>query len=300
MFDSLFKETILLEGVEPEKALFRLSKAKIPLFEVKKCKKNQILFTVRKKDSEKVFAIYPKMCYNISRRSVYSAQNKGKTGLYKLWDFLCKRVGLFLGAALFFTAVALSQNLVFGLELVGEQSYRAETLTALQQNGVSVYGAYKTGKENAVCADLMKLDGVTFASVKKSGYRVRVELRVSSLSSAYPKKGDFKAEKSGKLLSLTIISGTPLKKEGEAVKAGEAIVGGYLVSSSGEKTEVYPIAKATILCTFQGEIVANTEEDALAALRFYIQGTLKSVTAKRGENGFLLTAEYEYTQSVNL
>ena len=53
----MFREKLIVEGVQPEKALVRLQKAGIDVFHAKKIKKNQILFTVSKKDSEKVFAI---------------------------------------------------------------------------------------------------------------------------------------------------------------------------------------------------------------------------------------------------
>ena len=58
------KEKILLEGLMPERALLRLRRAGIAVYNVQKIKKNRIVFLIKKKDSEKVFAIYPKMCYS--------------------------------------------------------------------------------------------------------------------------------------------------------------------------------------------------------------------------------------------
>ena len=62
---SLFRERMIIEGLMPERALLRLRRAQIPIYNLKKIKKNQILFTVKRKDVEKVFAIYPNLCYNV-------------------------------------------------------------------------------------------------------------------------------------------------------------------------------------------------------------------------------------------
>ena len=82
----MFREKLIVEGVQPEKALLRLQKAGIDVFHAKKIKKNQILFTVSKKDSEKVFAIYPKMWYNISRK-------KKKKAAYRTLACLSRSIG---------------------------------------------------------------------------------------------------------------------------------------------------------------------------------------------------------------
>ena len=53
------RDKILIEGLMPERALLRLRRVGIGVYNAKKIEKNQILFSVNKKDTEKVFAIYP-------------------------------------------------------------------------------------------------------------------------------------------------------------------------------------------------------------------------------------------------
>ena len=60
-------QRIMIEGMMPYRALNRLKREGISLKNIKKSKKNQILITVDAKDVEKVFAIYPNMCYNEGR-----------------------------------------------------------------------------------------------------------------------------------------------------------------------------------------------------------------------------------------
>ena len=78
-----WREKILLEGNMPERALLRLRRAEIPLFVIKKVAKNRILFSVKKKDCEKVFAIYPNMCYNNSANAAYKVKALGAEGVGK-------------------------------------------------------------------------------------------------------------------------------------------------------------------------------------------------------------------------
>ena len=62
------KDRLQIEGIMPERALLRLRRAQIPLYNVKKIAKNRILFRVKRKDVEKIFAIYPNICYNKERK----------------------------------------------------------------------------------------------------------------------------------------------------------------------------------------------------------------------------------------
>ena len=77
---SLLKQRVLIEGLMPERALLRLRRANIDVYDLKKLQKNQILFTVKKKDIEKVFAIYPDVCYNVSVYTPYKAKRMGAEG----------------------------------------------------------------------------------------------------------------------------------------------------------------------------------------------------------------------------
>ena len=64
-----YKVRLQLTGIMPQRALLRLRRAQIPLFSVTKTDEKTLRFCVWKKDEEKVFAIYPKVCYNIGEYS---------------------------------------------------------------------------------------------------------------------------------------------------------------------------------------------------------------------------------------
>ena len=75
-------EKIVIEGIMPERALSKLQREGICVYHAKKLKKNQILLSVKKKDTEKVFAICPNVCYNVSVYSPYTAKRVGSEGLF--------------------------------------------------------------------------------------------------------------------------------------------------------------------------------------------------------------------------
>ena len=131
-----FRVRLMIEGVMPERALLRLKRAKIDVYDVKKVEKNQILLSVSRKDCEKVFAFYPNLCYNNTVYTPYTAKKIGGTGLYAFVEKCKKRVGLVLGGVLALAVLLASNSLVLGVRFVGEQSYKREGYAALAEAGV--------------------------------------------------------------------------------------------------------------------------------------------------------------------
>ena len=301
-----FFDKILIEGIMPERALLRLKRAGIDLFHVKKVKKNQILLQVRKKDTEKVFAIFPNVCYNISVYSPYTAKKVGATGFGKTLFAIKTRVGLILGGLLFCVGTLFFDSFVFGVEFVGSDVYAREAYAALNENGIKTFALYRGGTEDLVCANLLSIPDVEFCSVKKTGLRLRVEMRLSSFVKPQFVSGDLRASRDGTVLSVTALSGTAEKKTGDTVRAGETLVGGYFQTEEGTKTTVEVIARACIACVYEGEVLANSEELAFAEAYLSLGLTpLDTVTGKnvaKIENGegFFVRIEYTVVEKLNL
>lgn len=258
-------QRLYIRGVMPERALLRLKRAGIAVYDVKKVEKNKILLSVKKKDTEKVFAIYPDVCYNISVYSPYVVEKAPLKGMAKRLDTAKKRVGLLLGALLFAAALPFADRFVFDVEFVGSDVYARETYAALEEAGIRPFAPYVSGKEDVVCARLLSIDNVEFCSVKKTGFRVQVEIRTSPFSTDSWQDGNMIAKHSGELVSLTVLKGTPLKKKGDFINAGEPLVGNWFSTEDGGQVRVQSIARARIACTYEGEISAATGEEAFAA-----------------------------------
>ncbi len=295
---------LVIEGLMPERALLRLKRAGIDLFDVKKIQKNQILLSVKKKDIQKVFAIYPKVCYNISNYSPYTVRNLGLTGVGKYLAWAKNRAGFMLGALLFCVLSLFADSFVFGIDFVGSAVYAREARAALEEYGVTPFARYSHQNEDLICAKLLALDGVEFCSVQKKGLRVQVEMRLGELPAKGLVKGNMLARHEGTLLSLTALRGTALKRAGESVVLGEPLVGGWFATDGGTEVQVEAIARASIACVYEERVSAEDSESAFADAYLQLglsandRITEKSVT-ETGD-GYLVHIAYVAIESFNL
>ncbi len=298
------KETLLLEGLMPERALLRLKRRGIPVYNVEKRKKNQILFQVNEKDSEKVFAIYPNVCYNNCVYSPYFVQRMESEGIRKYIQLAKRRVGILLGGLLCVVLVLLADPLIFGVEFSGTDIYAREAVTALEEAGITLFSPYVSGREDMVCAKLLSLPDVEFCSVKKVGHRVVVEVRTSPFPTPQTKTGSMQAQNSGRIVGMTVLRGSPLKKLGDTIARGDVLVGDWFEDVDGGQVRVEIIARVRIACTWAGEIEAASAEEAFAkaylALELSPTDVLTSRTITENNGLYLVSFAYERVERWNL
>ena len=298
-----FRTRLLIEGIMPERALLRLRRAGIAVFNAKKVEKNKILLSVNKKDSEKVFAIYPNMCYNISVYSPFTVKKIGEEGLGKYLLRIKNRVGLLLGGLLFVCVTVFFQNFVFAVDFRGTDVYAREAHVALAEAGIRPFAPYREGREDEVCAKLLALQGVEYCSVKKTGMRLVVEIQTSPFSEIQLTKGSMYAKHTGKILAITALRGEAVRKAGDTVKAGEMLVADRFTKIDGGQVCVEPIAYARIACAHEGVYEAESEEEAFA--KAYLQLGLSAedvILTKRLENrngSYRVCMEYVVTERIN-
>ena len=172
-------ERILIEGMMPYRALNRLKREGICLKNVKKCKKTQIVCSVDAKDVEKVFAIYPNMCYNGDRYTAYTIRIMPPARWQKSLLLLKKRVGIWLGCVLFLLLTAYSDRYVLRISVIGDGGYNEAVTGILQQHGVGQFQRYPADDVDLLTAEILRLKGVGFCSIKKVGSTLLVEVRTS-------------------------------------------------------------------------------------------------------------------------
>ena len=296
------KERILLEGVMPERALLRLRRAGIAIFDAKKTQKDQILFSVRKKDAEKVFAVYPNR-QGFGNGSVYRAKGLGGVGFAKSLDFFKKRIGLFLGAV-FCLIVALATNpFVFSIETLGADGYKREILSVLDEAGIRPFARYNEREIDGVCAKLLALDGVEYCSVKKTGGRVVVEMRESPFQTRKTNRKQMTANHTGEIVAMTVLRGTPLKKIGEKTTAGEILVDNCFYTEDGGQVRVEIIARVRIACAWEGSVEAESAEEAFAKAYLCLGLTnldeLKSKEIEEKDGLYQVKIGYEVVEKIN-
>lgn len=292
-------EKIVIEGIMPERALSKLQREGICVYHAKKLKKNQILLSVKKKDTEKVFAICPNVCYNISVYSPYTSRKAGAEGLLSLLEWSRKRIGLFIGAALFLVAMLFANRFVFRIDVTGAETYRREVLAALRDCGITAFSIYPSGKEQDASAKILSLKDVSYCSVEKSGMTVRVEIRLSAFSDVSPESGDMVAKHTGTILQAAILRGTSLKVPGDEVRAGETLVGAYILSEAGERIPVTAIARVTISCVYDQVIAAASEERALAEGYLSTDGEITEKSCEQTDGGYRVRIVYTVTETIN-
>ena len=293
-----------ITGNMPERALLRLKRAKIGLYFIKKPQKDALIFSVNKKDEEKVFAIYPKLCYNKNGYSPYTAEKIGEYGVSAWAQKFKKRIGVIIGAMLFCGITLFADTLVLGVKISGTSAYKREVDTLLAESGIAPFSVYKSGKEEELCAQLLRLPSVEFCSVKKQGLFLKVELRLSDFSTPKVYEGDMISLRQGVITAISLLKGTPLKAVGDKVEKGEPIIGGYIQTPSGERIPAPPVARVQLACAYEGEYQTATEEEAFATAyldaeigdrdRIFEREIIKT------ETGFFVRLGYTVEQSVNL
>ena len=298
-----FYERLEIGGMMPERALLRLRRAGIPLYNVEKPQKDCLRLSVKKGDVEKVFAIYPKACYNENGYTPYTVRSLGRTGLGRYVDFAKKRIGFIVGACLFCIATLFADSFVFGVEFSASSVYQRETYAVLEEYGLKPFSRYKKGNEDLICSKLLSLDGVEFCSIRKSGMRIVVDMRLNSDPILRLEKGDMQAKHTGVILSLTAIKGTAQKRVGDSVQIGETLVGAWTESAEGERRKTEVIARASVACAYECVVETADEKEAFATAYMQAQITqddrLSNVCVTATEHGYFVKIEYTAIERIN-
>ena len=88
----LFCSVLEIGGVSPLRALDRLAKGGVPVYDVQKIGPTCLKFRAKSKESEKIFAIFRGSCYTVTKI--------GAAGFKRLADAVRLRWGMAVGAAL--------------------------------------------------------------------------------------------------------------------------------------------------------------------------------------------------------
>ena len=305
------REKFLLRGREPEKALQRLKNAGIVLFDVKKTQKDALTFWVKGKQAQKVFAIYPKTWYNKAERGGYEISSLGEKGLFFRLKRLEKRPGLLAGAAAFLLITAFCDNFVFAVRYSGDKALCDLAKKIVVSHGVKAFTRYSETSAEEIAAEILSLNGASYASVKKRGTVVYVEARRSSFAEkSVVTEGDMRAAHEGTLTELTVLRGEKACGAGQKVNKGDLLVSSVLITGEGESESRVPVtvvARAEILCVYERAVTAENEKQAAAIAGFYLgeqEGdgvyTVQNVrTIDSGEGEYAVTITYIATEIIN-
>ena len=281
----LFCDWIEIVGIAPFRAVDKIVRAGISVYDVHKKGAACLKLRVKSKETEKIFAIFRGSCYTVT-----------KTGPARLKRALR---AVSAGAIAFLLLSAASNFFIFRIEVNGSGARYAERAEEiLSAEGMRVFAPYDGEAAERACEQLAALPGIVFARVRKSGCVVTVTLEESDEIAAPEWSSSLVSPRAGIVESLTVLRGTPLVAEGDPVAEGQELVGGFFVTESGEQRETFAIARCSLLCESVFEYRSSEESEeaarrAAAAAHLQAGGEIaeEKIGCRAEEDGFVYTVE---------
>ena len=161
--------------------------------------------------------------------------------------------GLMLGLLLLY----FSSGFVLRVDVQGAQEYEAEVMRLLAKEG-ALPGAMKRRLSFDALRDamLLRLPGISYAGFHYDGSVLGVECRLTREGENVLKQGnglDLVASEPGVVTRIAALSGTPLVRPGDAVRAGQVLVKGEEHSEKGTTVPVHAQAQVFARVWAQGE-----------------------------------------------
>lgn len=250
-----------VQGVNRERLLNLLRRRGISLYRVKNAGEKAVEFAIPAAQEENFFAITANLCYTITK--------KGERGVFAPLARLWKKTGVLLGAALFAAAVCVADGAVLAVDYYGSGAvYKDRAEAVLTELGIAPFTFAKQSALDRAQREILRREkAFSFASVKKRGARLKVELVLAKEAAGVvdTEKKQLVTPVSGVVESITVLRGTALVRAGDAVAAGDVLAAGYN-EIKDTVYETYVLASASVLTEQVFEYVGGEgkEEAAVA------------------------------------
>lgn len=234
---------IELSGIYPEKIFTLFAQNRIAVWNSRfQNKKIRLFITVR--DFMKLPEILKK-----SGIRVHILTKKGFPFFVKKYK---KRLGIFVGIALFFVILQFMSGFIWSIEIVGNKTVSKSEILAVCEEFKIKSGTRKSviDTKNTPQELLLKMDKLSWCSFNIEGCRLTV-----NVTEIKPKAEDnsvatnLKARCDGVIKKIDVTSGNCVVKVGDIVKKGDLLVSGIIENASDTKF-VHSI----------GSIIAETQE----------------------------------------
>ncbi len=283
----LFCDAIEIVGISPQRALDKLARAGIEVYDVRKTGAASLNLRVKCKETEKIFAIFSGSCYTVTK--------KGQLRLKRLAGRAVKRVGAVAGALLVLLCAMAGNAFVLRVEVEGSGArYDERAREILAEEGVKTFRLYDEESAENARVRMLALPGIVFAELEKSGCVLTVTLEESEEISPPARETVLVSPASGVVEELTVLRGTALVAEGDTVVAGQTLADGFFLTEDGERRETFAIARCSILCEYTQSVREDSNdedarEDAIAAAHMNAGGELveSEATAHADGDGFI-------------
>ncbi len=220
-----------------------LHRKNINVYEFVYKSEKECIVTIDFLDTYKFFAICKNMCYNkkiIKHKGVLSPIT-----------FIISKTGFIIGGILFVILSALFNNLLLDVKVTGSGScFEEQTKQIVYEQGATKYSWFsKLDYKEIERQILTQNPRLSFVAVKKQGNILVVDTVLSSSEPSILGKNtsDLVAEFDGVIEDITVLRGTALVTKGQQVKAGDKLVGAYLLGKEGEEYKTFVLARVKIL-----------------------------------------------------
>lgn len=273
-----------------------LHRKKINAYEFSLNSENECNITIDFSDSRKFFAICKNMCYN---KTIIKYK-----GVLSPLTFFIKRLGFIIGGILFVCLTALFNDVLLSVKVTGSGScFSEQTKSIVYQEGATKYSLFSRLDYKKIETEVLTQNPrLSFVSVKKQGNILVVDTVLSSSEPSVLGKNtsDLVCEIDGVIEEITVFRGTALVTKGQQIKAGDKLVGAFLLGKDGQEYKTFVIARVKILknseyfykCEGQSEVDVSI---AYALAEFNEMGEIKQKRHEVVDGGIKVTLTVRYT-----
>ena len=195
------------------------------------------------KQRNKLFAISNNLSYNITKVYYKGLLSPFKTAL--------DHVGFVVGAILFVAICLFMQDFIFSVEVTGSGAcFSNQTISVASSVGAKPLVRFSSLHFSDVENKILKQNKMlSFVSIKKSGNRLIIDCQLNSgyIEPFNKESGDIVSSYNGVIESIVVLRGTAVKRVGESVKKGEAIVKAYMTDLNGLEHPTFVVARISII-----------------------------------------------------
>lgn len=274
-----------IEGLNLDRLINTLSRHGIKLYRIRKINRKTLKFSLKSADKQKFFAIMENMCYNVTE--------SGEYGLGLLPALCLRNPGVLVGICALAFTLFFGDQLLTGIEYRGTGNlYFAEAEVCLAENGVRPYTFFFSHDGDLLAKELLKNPHFSFASVKKEGNRLVVELAAADEETPlFTAKSALCAPEAGVVEYIKLYRGTARVTAGDAVERGAVLLDGSVLSGETE-LNVCVLGEVGLLITDTAVIAAEDEDRAIALFCARADREYIAVSAERAEGGFRVAGRY--------
>ena len=223
-----------VKGLSAEKLMNAARAAGVPLWGVRRKENRAVSLRCARKD-------YP-LIRSLAEEKGYQVSDGRAVGLYQWGRRLLSRPGLWLGAIAGTALVIAAMGFVWQVRAENAGAYEAELRQALSE--MNIHAGMRKSEVNAGRlreALEWRLPQVKWVHVKWWGCALTVRLEEGTPSpemEAGTARADVVAAEAGILKRITAFAGTPVKKAGDFVRAGDVLIRG---EERGQNGEMIPV-----------------------------------------------------------